>query len=72
MSDLRGFAPPDIGDDEHIIRRLGWAVVRLWPDLLDELQERIRHLAVSTADRYATVQLNEQIQLFLKNHTLTA
>jgi hypothetical protein len=68
MSDLKDFVPPNIGDDEHIIRRLGWTVVRLWPDLPEGLQERIRGLAASTGDRHPTVQLDEQIELFLKKH----
>ena len=72
MSDLKGFVPPDIGDDEHIIRRLGWAAVRLWPYLPEGLQERVRGLAVATHDRHETAQLNEQIDLFLKKHAPSA
>ena len=30
MDDANAFVPPDVGDDSHIIRRLGWAVVRQW------------------------------------------
>ena len=57
MSDLKGFVPPDIGDDEHIIHRLGWAAVRLWPYLPEGLVDHVwrppsleRALAVDAKD----------------------
>jgi len=68
MTEIEAFIPPQVGDDEHIIRRLGWAVTRHWPDLPSEIKETIRSQAVMTEDRYTTVQLNEQINLFLKKY----
>jgi hypothetical protein len=71
VGEIKAFAPPDVGIAEHIIRRLGWAVVRQWSSLPDDVQERIREQAVFTEDKYATVQLNEQIKAFLRKHAGT-
>jgi hypothetical protein len=55
-------------DDEHILRRLGAAVVGQW----DALPENIRSLLVEQAtfmhDRYQTVQLRQQIDAFIEDH----
>lgn len=69
MADIKAFAPPNVGDEEHIIRRLGWAVIRQWNELPDDVQERIREQAVFTEDRHMTVQLNEQIKAFINLHS---
>jgi hypothetical protein len=68
MGDIKAFVPPHVGDDEHIIRRLGWAIVRQWASLPDDLKARITEQAVFTHDKYATVQLNEQINIFIRKH----
>jgi hypothetical protein len=35
---VEAFIPPPIGDQDHIIRRLGWAVVRHWSSLPGNVQ----------------------------------
>jgi hypothetical protein len=65
---IKGWNPPDIGDDEHIVRRLGWAVVRAWPKLPADIRALLQETAVFTEDRYPTVQLNEQISVFVRKH----
>jgi hypothetical protein len=68
VEEIKGFMPPDIGDDDHIVRRMGWAAVRQWHKLPAEVQNRIRKQAVFVHDRYETVQLNEQIGIFIAKH----
>lgn len=65
---IQGFIPPEVGNDEHIIRRLGWAVIRQWANLPEDVKQRIREQAVFTEDRYQTSQLSEQINIFLRKH----
>lgn len=55
-------------EDEHILRRLGTAVVVQWDSLPPAVQQLIRSQAVFMHDRYQTVQLNEQIGLFIDQH----
>jgi hypothetical protein len=62
------FIPPDIGGDAHIIRRLGWAVVRQWSALAKDVQERLREQAVFVQDDYHVARLNEQISGFIRKH----
>jgi hypothetical protein len=69
MDRIKAFNPPKIGDDEHhIIRRLGWAVVQQWASLPEKVQGRVLEQAVFTADDYATVQLQQQIEIFIEKH----
>jgi translation initiation factor 2 alpha subunit (eIF-2alpha) len=68
MDDIKAFNPPDVGDDEHIIRRLGWALVRQWASLPDNLKAQIAQQAVFLYDKHATVQLNEQINAVIRKH----
>jgi hypothetical protein len=46
INDIKAFMPPDVGVDEHVVRRLGWAVIRQWDRLPSALQERIQTQAV--------------------------
>jgi hypothetical protein len=55
-------------DEEHILRRLGSALVVLWTDFPEKQQNRIIQQAVFMPDRYQTVQLNEQIRAFIRKH----
>lgn len=55
-------------DEAHIVRRLGAAVVSLWNDLPDAEREKIASKALSVHDDYQTVQLNEQIRRFIRDH----
>lgn len=57
-------------DEEHIIRRLGTAVVLQWSSLPKEVQGRLLQQAVFVHDRYQTVQLQEQISMFISKHKL--
>ena len=63
------FVPPDVGNDDHVIRRLGWAVVRQWAHLPSDVQERILSQAIFVDDEYKTVQLQEQIRIFVREHS---
>ncbi|QBR71613.1 hypothetical protein CU048_10365 [Beijerinckiaceae bacterium] len=68
MDDIKAFNPPNVSDDEHIIRRLGWAVIRQWASLPDKLKAHIAEQAVFIDDKYKTVQLREQIAAFIRKH----
>jgi hypothetical protein len=73
MNDIdTGHMPPEIEkEDEHIIRRLGWAVIRQWNNLPPAVQERIREQSFHTADRSgeAVVQLRQKIEIFTEKYT---
>jgi hypothetical protein len=65
---VTSFHPPDVGDDDHIIRRLGWAVVKQWSRLPPDAQERVREQAIFVWDKHQTVQLAQQIDAFVREH----
>ena len=69
MGTIKPFHPPEIGDDAHIIRRLGWAVVRQWSNLPESVQEQLQEQAVFVFDSYMTVQLDQQISIFIDKHS---
>lgn len=54
-------------DDEHILRRLGCAIVVQWPNLPKEIQYLLVEQATFMHDRYQTAQLKQQISGFIKN-----
>ena len=57
--------------DEGLLRRLGSALVMRW-DALSEIQrEMFLHQAVMTGDRDETVQLEQQLELFIEKHKVT-
>lgn len=55
-------------DEAHIVRRLGAAVVSLWDELPKAEREKIADRACHVFDEYQTVQLNEQISVFIREH----
>jgi hypothetical protein len=64
---VRAFVPPPIGDDDHIIRRLGWAVVLKWSAIPAPVKHELREQAAAVQDKSA-VQLNEQISIFIRKY----
>jgi hypothetical protein len=55
-------------EDEHILRRLGGAVVVQWARLPDAMRDLLVEQATLMWDRYDTVQLRQQIELFIRKH----
>ena len=55
-------------DEEHILRRLGGAVVVLWDRLPDNARSKILAQATQMHDRHQTVQLGEQIEGFIERY----
>jgi hypothetical protein len=47
----KAFIPPPIGDQDHIIRRLGWAVVRHWSSLPGDVQADVYQQALYVQDK---------------------
>lgn len=68
MDGIHGIVPPDVGDELHIVRRLGWALLYQWDRVPDDLRERLIEQAVFTKDRFQTAQLKEQIAAFVAKH----
>jgi hypothetical protein len=67
---VKTFVPPNVAsDDEHVVRRLAWALLKLWPSLSPDVQEQIRKQAIFTEDREPTVQLAQQIEIFINKHS---
>jgi hypothetical protein len=70
MDRVKPFFPPKIDPfDEHVVRRLAWALLKLWPDLPPNVQDQIRKQAIFTEDREPTVQLAQQIEMFIDKHS---
>jgi hypothetical protein len=55
-------------DEEHILRRLGGAVVVLWDRLPDNTRSKILAQATQMHDRHPAVQLGEQIEEFIQRY----
>lgn len=56
-------------EDEHIVRRLGWALIQQWHKIPKETQDSLERRALAVHDSYQTVQLKEQIAAFIRKHT---
>lgn len=54
--------------EEHILRRLGGAVVVQWDNLPKEVRDLLVEQATFVEDRHVTVQLQQQIKAFIKDH----
>jgi hypothetical protein len=52
--------------DEHIVRRLGKAVVVLWDDLPRPIQDQIAKQAALMHDRHRALQLRHKIRAFIQ------
>jgi hypothetical protein len=63
----KAFIPPPIGDQDHILRRLGWAVVRHWSSLPGNVQADLWEQALFTQDG-DTVQSFEELATFIEKH----
>ncbi len=69
MDGIHPIVPPDVGDELHIVRRLGWALLYQWDRVPDDLRERLIEQAVFTKERYQTAQLKEQIAAFARKQS---
>ena len=54
--------------DEGLVRRLGAALVMHWDSLSELQRELFLQQAVMTGDRDETVQLEQQLRLFIEKH----
>lgn len=53
-------------DEEHILRRLGGAVIAQFANLPPNIRELLVEQATFMHDRHQTVQLKEQIEAFIE------
>ena len=65
---IKLFVSPSVGDDEHLIRRLGWALVRQWDGLPRKVRANLRKQAIFTEDQYNTAQLTQQIDAVINKY----
>ena len=68
MDDIKSTVPIYDADDGHIVRRLGWAVVKQWQNLPEWARERIKQQAVFVHDSDVNVQLEQLIGAFIEKH----
>ena len=56
-------------EEECLVRRLGSAVLSVWPALPPEIREKILAEATTVWDReYNVAQLPQKLELFVKRH----
>jgi hypothetical protein len=55
-------------EDEHVLRRLGGAVVVQWRNLSTAARELLMEQAVLMHERDGAVQARQQIELFISRH----
>ncbi len=67
---LKAFVPPRIKEEVQntIPTRLGWAVIQLWRELPWEIRDRIRAQAGLVEIGPTTLQLDQQICIFVDEH----
>ena len=66
-SDAKVFKYPS--EDECLVRRLGSAVLRVWPAIPEDLRARILVEAATVWDReYNVAQLPQKLESFVKRH----
>jgi hypothetical protein len=66
MPPVRGRVLKYTEDDEHILRRLGAALVVQWDELPGNLRQLLIDQATNMSDRHSTVQLRQQIETFIE------
>ena len=56
-------------DEAHIVRRLGAAFVSLWPDIPEDVREKVVRKSLKVIDSYqGGAQLDEQVRDFIAKH----
>ncbi len=70
MTDITGRSLDYADEDEHILRRLGGAVVVHWKSLPKDVQDTLLEQAVFMNDRVPAVQLKQQIEAFIRVRAL--
>jgi transcriptional regulator with XRE-family HTH domain len=66
LTTTRATALDYTADEEHLLRRLGGAVIALWGAMPETLQSILLDQATYMADRHETVQLREQLERFVR------
>jgi hypothetical protein len=56
-------------DEEHIVRRLGAAVISCWEELPRPLRARLIEKAMKVLDADETGQFDAQLKNFIREHT---
>ncbi len=64
---IKSFKYPS--EEECLVRRLGSAVLSVWPALPTEIREKILAEAATVWDReYSVAQLPQKLEAFIKRH----
>jgi hypothetical protein len=65
---VRGQVPKPKMKEKHLIERLGWAAVYQWDALPAEVQELLLDQAASVEVLPITVQLRQQLEIFVRKN----
>jgi hypothetical protein len=57
-------------NEEHILRRLGGAVVKQWDRLTDDARELVLRQSLNMTDRDEASHLEQEIKAFIAKHKL--
>lgn len=56
------------GDEEHLVRRLGAAVMSCWAEIPEVIKTKLIDRAKQVADEHESEQLDDQIRAFITEH----
>jgi hypothetical protein len=66
MTDIKARSVKCKADQEHILRRIGAALIIHWDDLPDALQDRVIDQAVLVADAVSAPPCREDVESFIR------
>jgi hypothetical protein len=72
MADIKGTVIECAPEEEHLLLRLGWAVIAQWDALSEDARKRLVRQAVLTIGNkpeFEPVQMQQQMEEFLREHT---
>ena len=55
--------------EEHLVRRLGAAVISCWAELPADVRYRLFERSIEVCDDHETERLEEQFRLFIAEHS---
>ena len=68
MPDIIGAGINYNDGEEHILRRIASAIIYQWDELPKDVQDLIVKQSPLMLDRHETVQLDQQIRIFIEAH----
>lgn len=68
MANIKATIVDCAAEDEHLVLRFGWAVLKQWKNLPADVKRQILDQANLTETGTSTVQLREQLNVLLDRH----